>query len=249
MIKVIIVDDEPKARIVLKVLLEEYASEIQLVGEAASAKEGIELIKMQKVDLVFLDIEMPYMDGFGMLRQFATIDFDVVFTTAYSQYAIDAIKFSALDYLLKPIDIDELEASIKRFKAKKELKKTEKEGIYFLPNDFTNLQNQNSKIALPTTKGFQIVQVSELFYCEAARNYTTFILKEGKKIIVGRNLKYFCERLLPFGFFRIHESFLINLSHMENYIKGRGGQVILSNGIALDVARNRKKELLKLFAF
>lgn len=249
MINVIIIDDEPAARTVLKMLLEEYEEDIQIVGEASSGKEGIELIKKKKVDLLFLDVEMPKMDGFSMLREFETIDFDVIFTTAYSQYAIDAIKFSALDYLLKPIDIEELDDAIERFKAKQKTQKVEKEGIYFLPNDFTNLQNQNSKIALPTAKGFQIVFVSELFYCEASRNYTLFFLKDGKKIIVGRNLKYFCEKLEPFGFFRIHESFLINLSHLKNYVKGRGGQVVLSNEVTLDVARNRKKDLLKLLSF
>lgn len=248
MIKAVIIDDEPQARVVLKTLLQEYSKEVEIVGEAASAKAGMKLIEENKVDLVFLDIEMPKMDGFGMLREFKTIDFDIVFTTAYSNYAINAIKFSALDYLLKPIDIDELKIAIERCKEKITEKKPQKEAIYFLPDDFTNLQNQNSKIALPTPKGFRIIQISELFYCEAARNYTTFMLADNTQIIVGRNLKYFYEKLTPFGFFRIHESFLINLSHLEKYVKGRGGQVVLSNGVELDVARNRKSDLLKLLS-
>lgn len=248
MIKAIIIDDEPQARIVLKTLLKACAKEVEIIGDAGSAKDGIQLINNNNVDLVFLDIEMSHMDGFGMLRTFETINFDVIFTTAYSNYAINAIKFSALDYLLKPIDIDELEIAINRYKTKKNLKKSEKKGIYFLPGDFTNLQNQSSKIALPTAKGFRILQISELYYCEASRNYTDFFLKNGETIVVGRNLKYFHEKLLPFGFFRIHESFLINLSHLEHYIKGRGGQVVLANGVQLDVARNRKNELLKLLS-
>ncbi len=248
MINVIIIDDEPAARTLLKILLEEYKHEIRIVGEASSAREGIELIQKETVHLIFLDVEMPQMDGFAMLRQFETIDFDVIFTTSYSEYAIDAIKLSALDYLLKPIDIDELEASIERFKGKQETQQPVKESIYFLPKDFTNLQNQHSKIALPIAKGFQILFISELFYCEADRNYTLFYLKDGKKITVSRNLKYFGEKLEPFGFFRIHESFLINLSHLKSYLKGRGGQVVLSNEVILDVARSRKKTLLKLLS-
>lgn len=248
MIKAVIIDDEPQARIVLKTLLNEYTKGVKIVGEAASAKTGIKLIKEHAVDLVFLDIEMPRMDGFGLLRQFETIDFDVVFTTAYSNYAINAIKFSALDYLLKPIDPDELKVAVERCKQRVNSKKAQAEGIYFLPDDFTNLQHQNSKIALPTTKGFRIVQISDVFYCEAARNYTTFFLMDNQQIVVGRNLKYFNEKLAPFGFFRIHESYLINLSHLKNYEKGRGGQVILSNDAVLDVSRNRKSELLKLMS-
>lgn len=249
MITAIIIDDEPQARIVLKALIKEYINDIQIVGEAASAKAGKKLIEEKQPALVFLDIEMPQLDGFGLLRQFETIDFDIIFTTAYSNYAINAIKFSALDYLLKPIDPEELKAAIERYKQKTINQAPKAESIYFLPSDFTNLQNQHGKIALPIAKGFKITQISDIFYCEASRNYTNFYLKDNKQVIVGRNLKYFDQKLMSFGFFRIHESYLINLTHLEEYIKGRGGQVRLSSGVELDVSRNRKSDLLKLLSF
>lgn len=245
MIKVLIIDDEPKARVVLKTLLEDYKKDIKIVGEAASARTGKKMIEEFEPDLIFLDVEMPRVDGFKLLQMFDMISFDVIFTTAYSKYAINAIKFSAFDYLLKPIDIEELDNAILRFKQKMLEEKNKSEGIYFLPDNFTDLQQQHSKIALPTPKGFKVVRISDILYCEASRNYTIFYLSDNKKIIVGRNLKYFEQKLSSFSFIRIHESFMINLIHMDQYIKGRGGKVLLTNGAQLDVARSRKDDIMR----
>ncbi len=246
-IKTIIIDDEPNARLVLRTLLTNYIQDIEIVAEAASAAEGLALLETLSIDAVFLDIEMPKMDGLALLRQLKQINFEIVFVTAYNQYAIEAIKFSALDYLLKPVDIDELKATIQRLKQK--LSKSadqQNQSVYFLPRDFNNLQHQHSKIALPTAKGFRITQISDIQYAEAARNYTTFFLENGQKIVVGRNLKFFETKLQGFGFFRSHESYLINLSKVEQYEKGKVGRIILDDGNALPVSRGRKAAMLKL---
>lgn len=247
MIKTILIDDEPNARIVLRTLLENHAKEIEIVAEAGSAEEGLALLEKLSVDLVFLDIEMPRMDGFAFLRHLKRIDFDVIFVTAYNQYAIDAIKFAALDYLLKPVDLEELQKTIQRLREKRAsaTKETE-QGVYFLPRDFNNLQHQHSKIALPTSKGFRITQISDIQYAEAARNYTTFVLEDGQKIVVGRNLKFFETKLQGFGFFRSHESYLVNLSKVQQYEKGKIGRIILDDGCELPVSRGRKAAMLKL---
>jgi len=251
MIRVIIIDDEPQARVVLKTLLAEIAKDVHVIGEAASGKTGFKMIQAKKPDLVFLDVDMPHIDGFAMLRQFEHIYFDVIFTTAFSEYAIKAIKFSALDYLLKPIDIEELEAALEKYKQKIVLTKNEEKEIFFLPNNFLNLQHQNSKIALPASKSLKIVSISDIIYCEASRNYTVVHLHDQKEITVGKNLKYFEEKLHSFGFLRIHDAYLTNLSHLEEYIKSKdrtGGQVILSNQIKLQVSRNKKAALLQLLS-
>ena len=246
-IKTILIDDEPNARLVLRTLLTNYIEDIEIVAEASSAAEGLVLLETLSIDLVFLDIEMPKMDGLTLLRQLKQINFEIVFVTAYNQYAIDAIKFAALDYLLKPVDIGELKATIQRLKQKlaKAVDQQAQE-VYFLPRDFNNLQHQHSKIALPTAKGFRITQISDIQYAEAARNYTTFVLENGQKIMVGRNLKFFETKLQGFGFFRSHESYLINLSKVEQYEKGKVGRIILDDGNALPVSRGRKAAMLKL---
>lgn len=246
-IKAILIDDEPHARLVLRTLLEAYAKDVVIVAEAGSPEEGLALLREVSVDLVFLDIEMPKMDGFALLRELKQINFEVIFVTAYNQYAINAIKFAALDYLLKPVDIDELKSAIERLKQKQAKQaQTGEQGVYFLPRDFNNLEHQHSKIALPTAKGFRITQISEIQYAEAARNYTSFFLETGQEIVVGRNLKFFDEKLQGFGFFRSHESYLINLSKVQQYEKGRVGRVILEDGTALPVSRGRKVALMDL---
>lgn len=246
-IKTILIDDEPAARTILRTLLAAYAPDIAIIAEAGSGAEGLALLETLDVDLVFLDVEMPKMDGFAMLRQLEQINFEMVFVTAYNQYAIDAIKFAALDYLLKPVAIDELQATLERLREKLTQTTTgEEQSVYFLPSDFNNLQHQHSKIALPTAKGFRITQVSDIQYAEAARNYTTFFLEGGQQIVVGRNLKFFETKLQGFGFFRSHESYLINLSKVQQYEKGKVGRIILDDGSAIPVSRGRKAALLKL---
>lgn len=246
-IQALIIDDEVHLRTVLKTLLATCDIDVEIVGEAASAQEGLALLKELSVDLVFLDVKMPGMDGFALLRSLETIDFEIIFVTGFNQYAIDAIKFAALDYLLKPVVRAELEAALERCQQKIDQKRQlNGQEIYFLPQDFNELQHQHSKVALPTTKGFRITAISEILYVEAARNYSTFFLINSEEILVSRNLKFFETKLQSFGFFRLHGSYLVNLSKVIQYEKGQPSQVILENGQTLPIARGKKTLLLQL---
>lgn len=243
MLTAIIIDDELKGIIALRQKLKDYCPDVQIVGEAESAEEGISLIKLQKPDIVFLDIEMPHMDGFTMLQQLQEKDFHLIFTTAYDQYAIKAIKFAAFDYLLKPIDIDELKIAVSKIN-KLHFSETEKK----LEVLHQNMLDKNSfnKIAISTQNSLLLFEVNDIIYLEANRNYTTLYFKDHPKLMASKTLKEF-EELLPSSiFFRIHHSYIININYVKKYLKGEGGQVELQNGTLLDVSRRKKEEFLKL---
>lgn len=250
MIRVLLVDDESRARKVLAVLLSKYFDGIKIVGEAASAEEAYGLLQEKKIDLVFLDIEMPQEDGFSLLQRFDVLDFDVIFTTAFNQYALNAIKVSALDYLLKPIELEELKLAVEKYRDKRKASPNEIENIRLLPEKFSNLPYQNRKIVLPINKGLKVVALSDILYCESDRNYTIFNFNNQSKIVVGKNLKYFEQEISEFGFLRIHESFMVNIEHIDSYItntnKGTNSEIVLSDGTALSISRTRKKMILQL---
>ena len=246
MIKAILVDDEARARKVLRSLLEDFLNDVVVVGEASSADEAEALIRQSEFDLLFLDVEMPGGNGFSLLDRFQTMSFEVIFSTAYNQYAIEALRSSALDYLLKPVDLTQLKNALQRFRDRKE-EKVEAE-IKFLPVDVHQSIRQAQKIILPVPKGFKVVTISDILYGKASGNYTDFILANGTKITVGKTLKHFEEQLDGMGMMRIHESHLVNLHQIEQYERGRGGMVVMSNGDRLEVARGRKEKLLKRFS-
>jgi len=246
MIRAIIVDDEVHACRILRSLLEEFMTGIKVVGEANSVDEAEKLIRKSTFDLLFLDVEMPGGNGFSLLDRFESIEFELVFTTAFSQYAIEALRQSALDYLLKPIDLSQLQDTIERFKSRR--KAAGDEQVYFLPLDLNHSIRQSQKIILPVPKGFRVVSLSEIIFCKSSGNYTDFILQNGSHILVAKTLKYFEEYLSHVDMMRIHDSYLVNLFHVEQYERGRGGAVILSNGEQLTVARGRKDKLLKWFS-
>lgn len=243
MLTAIIIDDELKGRIALRQKLKDYCTEVQIIGEAESAAEGISLIQLHKPDIVFLDIEMPRMDGFKMLQQLPEKNFHLIFTTAYDQYAIKAIKFAAFDYLLKPIDIEELKMAVSRIN-KLHFSDTEKK-LEVLNQNMAD-KNTFNKIAISTQNSLLLFELNDIVYLEANRNYTTLYFKEHPKLIASKTLKDF-EDLLPSAiFFRIHHSYIININYIEKYIKGEGGQVGLQDGTLLDVSRRKKEEFLKL---
>ncbi len=244
-IKVIIVEDEKNSREGLKNLLNEFCPEADVVGMASSVNEGLELIRRVNPDLVLLDIEMQTATGFDLLEQIEHITFDVVFTTAYEQYAIKAIKFSALDYLLKPIDVNELKAAIEKVVLKRS-RGNENEQVKLLLKNLKLENPKTHKITLSTSEGLVFIPVNDIIRCEAQGAYTTFFLKADKKILVSKNLKEYELLLGDHGFFRVHNSHLINLAEVERYVKSDGGYVVMKDGSQSAISHTRKDEFLEL---
>ncbi|MEX0291137.1 MAG: LytR/AlgR family response regulator transcription factor [Flavobacteriaceae bacterium] len=242
-IRAIIIDDEEDGREALH-MATKYCPEIEVADICGSALAGLNAIEEKKPDLVFLDIQMPHMSGFEMLQQLESIDFQVIFVTAFDQYAIKAIKFSALDYLLKPVDIDELQAAVKKIF----VADTNDPIDYQLQALYKNVsQNKGMlrKFAVPTLEGLLFLNVEEIIYCEAERNYTTLYLRNQRKQVVSKSLGDFEELLSGSGFYRIHHSFLVNMDHIQEYVKGDGGYVKLTDGHHADVSRRKKEQFLK----
>jgi two-component system LytT family response regulator len=246
MIKAIIIDDEAHCIDTLSMLVKEYCPEVQVAEQCRSAKNGLEVIEKIKPDLVFLDIEMPAMNGFEMLEQFSQLPFAVIFTTSYDQYAIKAIRYSALDYLLKPIEPKELIAAVHRVQNQKRMPAAEQFEILF-----SRIQNRESafrKMAVPTMEGYELIAAENIIRCEADDNYTHLFLKDKTKITACRTLKEVEEQLQDFSYFvRVHHSWLINMNEVIKYIRGEGGYVIMSDGTTVNVSRSRKETLLKYF--
>lgn len=236
-----IVEDESNSREILRNYLAKYCPDVNLAGEATSIKEAKELIGKYSIDLVFLDVEMPFGTGFDFLDQMPERTFETVFVTAYNQYAIDALNNHAAYYLMKPVNIDEL---IKAVNYVKEIRQKEDalENQVLKPK----LNKVDGKITLPQQDGFQVLNVSDILYCKADDNYTEIYLVN-KKILVSKTLKYFEEALSEFPFARIHKSFLVNVNEVVKYKKGKGGSVVVSNGKELLVSAAKKKELLAYF--
>lgn len=245
MIKAILIDDEKHCRETLAIQLEKYCPEVKLLAECSSSAQGLQAIADYQPDVVFLDVEMPLMNGFEMLQQLPDIPFEVIFTTGYDAYAIKAIRFSALDYLLKPIDRDELKKAVGKISPRPEHQMTKQLDILLqkLSNKPVTLQ----KIALPTLDGFELVPLETIIQCESDSNYTYVFLKNGKKFVVSRTLKEIEELLEGHYFLRVHHSHLINLNEIVRYIRGEGGYVVMSDNTSINVSRSRKEALLKIF--
>ncbi|MEL7341937.1 MAG: LytTR family DNA-binding domain-containing protein [Bacteroidota bacterium] len=249
MVRAVIVEDEKNSQELLKELITEYCEGVEVVDIAGNVAEALEALEVNKPDLIFLDIELPDGDGFQVLEQAKEVNFDVIFTTAYDQYAMRAFKFSATDYLLKPVDIEELQAATARVVEKQSKEEEGGEGqsdkIEALIRNIRNMQQPFKRIVLPTTNGFTVVNPDDIIRCESDRNYTFIFLMDGRKILVSRTIKEYDEMLSDYNFFRIHQSHLINLKYLKNYTRGRGGYVELTDGSTLDVSARRKSEFLK----
>lgn len=237
----IIVEDEVNSRDILRSYLSKYCPGVNLIGEAASIQEALKLIEKHTLDLVFLDVEMPFGNAFDLLDQLPNRTFETVFVTAYNQYAMDALNNHAAYYLMKPINIDEL---IKAVDYVTEIRQKEDalEDRILKPK----LNKVEGKITLPQQDGFQILNVSDILYCKADDNYTEIFL-ENKKILVSKTLKYFEEALSDFPFARIHKSYLVNVNEVVKYRKGKGGSVVISSGKELLVSASKKKDFLAYF--
>jgi two-component system, LytTR family, response regulator len=243
--KALIVDDEEHCITTLKWTLKEYCKEVEVLATASNGNEAITLIKQLKPDLIFLDVEMPNVNGIDMLQHFDSINFDVIFTTAYDQYAVRAIKLNALDYLLKPIDKDELILAIEKVKIKQtQISKSQVEALHEVHK--TRVAN---KIALSTSAGLQFVNLDNLVRIEGEGNYCNFVLNDKKKILLSKKLGD-AEDILKdnTNFFRAHKSHIINLKFVEKYIRGEGGEIVMEDGTSIALSRNKKEEFLELFA-
>ena len=239
MINALIVDDEENSRQTLSNMLEKYCKGVRVIGKAASVKAARVIIDEKAPDVVFLDIEMPVENGFKLLEYYPEPKFAVVFTTAYDQYAVKAFKFSAIDYLLKPIDLEELRDAVEKVKANKaESKKPQYETLQY------NINNNLKKLALPTLEGYSFIDLDDILYCEASNNYTIVFSTSGKKVIVSKTLREYEDLLTEFNFFRVNRSHLINLNYILEYKKGRRPIIVMNNKSEVSLASSRKKEFL-----
>lgn len=247
MIRCILIDDEADSLEVMEMLIKTYCPQVKIEAVCNSAEKGIAAINQFRPDVVFLDIEMPNMNGFDMLEKFDDLFFDVVFITAYHQFAIKAFRYSALNYLLKPVDPDDLVMTIERVEKKKGTPL--KEQMEMLLQHFKNPDKQTApRIALTTSDGLLFIATSDIIYCESDSNYTKVVLKEGKKILVSKPLKDIDDTLAGPDFYRIHNSFLVNLNHIKKYVRGEGGYVIMDDGSTVSISRTRKQEFVELFS-
>jgi two-component system LytT family response regulator len=244
MIKTIIVDDEEKSRVTLTNLITKHCPDISVVDLCESVADAVKSIAKNKPDLVFLDIEMPFENGFTLFEKIKNPDFNVIFTTAYDQYAIKAIKYSALDYLLKPVDVDDLKIAVEKCSEKKKNSGSRSDDYEMLLSAL-KLKNKSAKIAVPTFDGLQMISANEIVKCVADESYTHITLTNGTKLVVSRILKEFEDLLSDFNFFRVHNSSLINLTHVKKYIKGEGGYVVMSDDETVEVSRRKKNELMQ----
>lgn len=247
-IKAILIDDEENSLSSLKEKLLAHCPQVKIIACCDTAAKGIEAIDSLQPDIVFLDIEMPVMNGFIMLQQLTYKNFELIFTTAYDHYAIKAIRYSALDYLVKPIEIEDLKAAVLKAEEKRNHSYPNPQ-IELLVEQLANKKNSYSRIAIPTVEGLQFIKVEDIIYLEASSNYTQIFTSGKKKYMVSRTLKDFEDMLSPETFLRIHNSYIINKNSVEKYIRGEGGQVVLTNGITLDVAKRKKHEFLKAIGY
>ncbi|HBB92008.1 MAG TPA: DNA-binding response regulator [Bacteroidales bacterium] len=237
-LRTVIIDDEPDAVNFIRSIIKEYCPSLEVVNTANNAMDGINVIRESKPDLILLDVEMPHGSGFDLLAQFPDKTFDVIFITAFNHYAIRAIKFSAVDYILKPININEFIVAIEKV--------LEKRSTSFQPNRNleTLLENLNSpapaKLAIPTSEGMEYINTREIIRIEADRSYSWFFLTGKRKLLVSTNLKEYQDILSDRSFFRAHNSHLINLEHVKKYIRSDGGAIEMTDGSQVPISRTRK---------
>ncbi len=244
--RAILIDDERDALEVLEWSLKKFAPQVEIVAMCDAALDGLDKIKTLKPELVFLDIEMPQLNGFDLLERLGKYDFDVIFTTAYNQFAIKALKICALDYLLKPIDGDELKLAVQKALNKKNSNSSLQ--LELLMSYFKPEKSKTRRIALTASDHLIFVDTNDILYCESDSNYTTFYLEKGDKVVISKTLKDVEEILEGGDFFRIHASYLINLKHVSKFTRGDGGYVVMSNNKNITVSRKKKDEFFEMFS-
>lgn len=246
MIRTIVIEDEKRVAKAIANIIETYCSGFSVIGIGNTVEQGLELINKHKPDLVTLDINLPDGSGFDLLRKIEDVDFKLIFITAYEEHALKAIKFSAIDYILKPIDEDELSDAFRKVKAihKKENNKLILDAFL---SELTDTPRDDKKIVLKTADDIHLVKVNDIIRCESEGSYTYFFLKEGKKFLVSKNLKEYEDLLVDYGFFRAHHSHLININFIERFHKADGGVIYMFDESEIPVSVRKKERLLKLF--
>jgi len=240
MLRALIIDDEEQSRNTLANYLARYCHEVELAGEATGVVDGLVKIHYLKPELVFLDIEMPDGSGFDLLEKLEEVNFGIIFVTAFDHYALKAFRFSALDYLLKPVDPEMLVEAVTRA--------TEIQQTQFLPKQLQLVrENKNGfeKIAVPVFEGMLFITIREIVRCQAERNYSVFHMRNGEKVMVSKTLKEYDELLTPLRFYRVHHSHLINLACVKKFIRTEGGSVLMDDGFEVGIARRRKEGFLE----
>ncbi|UOE47907.1 LytTR family DNA-binding domain-containing protein [Mucilaginibacter sp. SMC90] len=244
MISAVIIDDEPHCIDRLRYLADHYcAGDLFIAGTADRVDSGFELLKELKPQLVFLDIQIHQQTGFDLLKKYTNIPFQVVFTTAFEQYAIRAFKFSAVDYLLKPIDPDEFQLTVKKLGERID-REHHLDKVELLFQNIKRTGLHDPKITVPTVSGLELIRVQDIIRCQSDVNYTTIFMKDKKSLMVAKTLKQFEGLLSSYGFFRIHNSHLVNLAYIKSYHKGKGGYVQLEDKTELEVSSRRKDDFL-----
>ncbi|MEZ5195601.1 MAG: LytTR family DNA-binding domain-containing protein [Bacteroidales bacterium] len=245
MLRTIIIDDEAHMRQTLEKMVSRFCPNLKLVGMADGVKSGVEAIQKYHPELVLLDIKMNDGTGFDLLKKLESVDFKVIFITAYDQYAVKAFKFSAIDYLLKPVDPDELSEAAK--KAENILQKDFNTQLETLEENMRMDDRANKRIILKTFDNIHLVKIRNINYCESEGSYSAIHLLDGKKIMVSNTLKEYDELLKDAGFYRVHKSYLINMRHIERFEKADGGNVVLENECKIPVASRKREELMEMF--
>ncbi len=247
-IKAIIVDDEKWGRVNLAALLRECCPEVNVIAEASSADEAIKLIHKSELDLLFLDIEIPKKTGFDILNEIKPINFEVIFCTAHNHYAIKAFKFNAVDYLLKPIDETELVKAVKRAEENIQRKKSAPSNLESLLQNLSSPEKKIDKIAVRLFEGFVFISIAQIIRCHSDGNYTTIYQVNNEKTVVAKSIKDYEDLLSEHGFYRIHNSDLINLAHIKSYQKEDGGYLTMSDEVKIEISRRRKDGFLELIS-
>ena len=243
-----IADDEFQSREVIKLLLNELFPEIKITGEADNVQDALSGIEDKKPRLVFLDIQIRNETAFALLDRLNKVNFEIIFTTAHNEYAVKAFRYSALDYLLKPIDAGELKAAVVKAKERISLKQSSiGEQIQLLNHHLDHGKITAGKIAIPSPEGMAFVSIQDIIYCHGHGNYTELYMVDRTKIISSRTLKVYEDILTSHSFFRAHKSYLINLAHIKSYLRGEGGTAVMSNGYEIEIARRNKADFLNLF--
>lgn len=243
MIKAVVVDDEQISRQTVIEVVQTFCEDVKVIGSAGSVDEALGVLKTVRPDVLFLDVEMGNKSGFNLLEELGEVNFDVIFVTAYDQYAIRAIKFCALEYLLKPIEVDELQEAVEKVRINMREKQAKHNFSHLLDNLRVNAPS-DLKIAIPVSEGYRFVKISEILYFEADGSYCKLHLDGQKTMTVSKSLKYFENLLEDPRFLRIHNSYFINLDFVTTYLKGDGGEVIMTNKSSLSVSRSKKEPLL-----
>lgn len=243
MIRTVIIDDEPHATKSLEILLSEDCPQVQVIASFNHPAEALLFLRSNPIDLLFLDIDMPFMNGFELLNRLTPINFDIIFVTAYDQYAIKAFKFSAFDYLLKPVDEVELINSVRKLENKSK-KSTQNSNFEHLLEVFKSGQSAVKRIALPTLEGFEFIEVEKIIRCESDSNYTKIFLQNLPMMLVSRTLKEIEEILSDLPFIRVHNSHIIAKNHVKKYVKADGGYILMIDNAEIPISRARKEEVI-----